>query len=158
MQIRNYAPADAPAIVALFTATVHAINRRDYSQAQLNVWAPRNYDLARWAARLNEKRPFVVVQDATILGFCELEAGGHIDCFYVHKDYQGRGVGRLLYRECERRALASGCARLYAEVSITAKPFFARQGFVEVAAQTVERQGVLLTNFLMEKHLEFSGQ
>jgi GNAT superfamily N-acetyltransferase len=153
MQIRDYEPSDAAAIVALFTATVHAINARDYSLEQLNVWAPRDYDLARWAARLAEKRPFVAVQGAIMLGFCELEADGHIDCFYVNKDYQGQGVGQRLYGECERRALASGCVRLYAEVSLTARPFFTRQGFRLIATQEVVRQGVRLTNFRMEKLL-----
>ena len=158
MAIRPYAPSDALAIVELFTETVHAINCRDYSEAELNVWAPRDYDLARWAARLREKRPFVVVDNGTILGFCELEADGHIDCFYVHKDHQGRGVGQMLYRECERRAVANGCARLYAEVSITARPFFAKQGFELIAAQEVVRQGVVLRNFRMEKALQAAAQ
>ena len=37
------------------------------------------------------------------------------------------------------------------EASITAKPFFLRRGYVVVSEQTVERQGVQLTNFLMIK-------
>ncbi len=48
-------------------------------------------------------------------------------------------------------AQQQGNARLYAHVSITARPFFAAFGFVEVKAQQVEIRGQLLTNFVMEK-------
>ena len=44
-----------------------------------------------------------------------------------------------------------GNARLYAHVSITAKPFFSAFGFIEVKAQQVEIRGQLLINFVMEK-------
>jgi putative acetyltransferase len=35
--------------------------------------------------------------------------------------------------------------------SITAKPFFQKRGYVVVKGQQVERQGILLTNFVMKK-------
>lgn len=41
--------------------------------------------------------------------------------------------------------------RIYAEVSITARPFFASKGFQVIKQQTVRIHGVELTNFVMEK-------
>ena len=35
--------------------------------------------------------------------------------------------------------------------SITARPFFEKRGYRVIKEQKVERQGVLLTNFVMEK-------
>ncbi len=156
MHLREYAPTDVEAVAQLFTETIHAVNSRDYSAEQLAVWAPRPYDLARWSARCARTCPIIAEDNGTIVGFCELEADGHIDCFYVHKDYQGRGVGWLMYDEIERRARLSGLPRLYAEVSITALPFFRRQGFQIVAQQEVQLQGVGFTNFRMEKLLSLT--
>ena len=46
-----------------------------------------------------------------------------------------------------------GVKRFYANVSITAKPFFLRSGFHIVTEQQVEIHGVTLTNFVMEKRV-----
>jgi putative acetyltransferase len=40
---------------------------------------------------------------------------------------------------------------IYAEVSITAKPFFEKSGFRVVTQQTIVRNGVELINFKMER-------
>ncbi len=40
--------------------------------------------------------------------------------------------------------------RVYAEVSITARPFFEKQGFIVTKEQTVLLEGVSLTNYKME--------
>jgi len=44
--------------------------------------------------------------------------------------------------------------RLVSDVSITARPFFERAGFRLVEAQEVERQGVRLQNFRMERDMD----
>ena len=48
------------------------------------------------------------------------------------------------------KALEKKIKRIYAEVSITAKPFFERMGFVVVKEQVVNIKGFELTNYLME--------
>ena len=53
----------------------------------------------------------------------------------------------------EEQAKSLLVGRLYAEVSITAKPFFESKGFRVVKQQTVQIRGQELTKFLMEKHL-----
>jgi putative acetyltransferase len=57
-------------------------------------------------------------------------------------------------REVIRRADEANLKRIYAEVSITAKPFFERQGFKMITEQQVRLRGVTLTNFLMEMRRE----
>ena len=58
-------------------------------------------------------------------------------------DWQGRGVASAL---CD----ALPAARI-THASITARPFFERRGWHVVKEQQVERRGVLLTNFVMER-------
>ena len=59
-----------------------------------------------------------------------------------------------LLREVIRRADEANLKRIYAEVSITAKSFFEKQGFKMITEQQVQLRGVALTNFLMEMRRE----
>ena len=157
MQIREAIAADARQIVRIFHDTIHAVNTRDYSAEQVQAWSPVVPDADAWAARKFPPRSTFVAEDqGTIVGFAELEASGHVDCFYCHHRHQRRGIGTALYLRIEDQARALGLARLFVEASITAKPFFEAQGFVAVKRQTVVRQGVALANFVMEKTLAAS--
>lgn len=88
-----------------------------------------------------------------ILGFGELEASGHIDCFYCHRDHQGVGVGTALLAAIVAAAACLGVPKLFAEVSITARPFFERRGFRVVRELQTEVRGVTLVNYLMERFI-----
>jgi putative acetyltransferase len=72
---------------------------------------------------------------------------------YLRKDAVGRGVGSQLYLALEQVARERGLGRISTEASITARPFFERQGFRVVGEQVVARRGARLTNFAMEKSL-----
>ncbi|NIR45834.1 MAG: GNAT family N-acetyltransferase, partial [Gemmatimonadetes bacterium] len=63
-------------------------------------------------------------EDARIVGFTELDPNGHIDCFFVHHAWQRRGIGTRLMERVVETAVRDSIARLFAEVSITAEPFF----------------------------------
>ena len=88
-----------------------------------------------------------------MVGFADLEADGHLDCMYVHADYQRRGVASRLLSEVEAAGKAQGLNRLYSEVSITARPFFERRGFRVIAPQLVTARGQEFLNYRMEKFL-----
>lgn len=49
---------------------------------------------------------------------------------FIHKDFQGKGVATLLLNEIERYAVAAGITRITSEVSITARPFFEKRGYI----------------------------
>ena len=46
MQLRPYRTADCAELAALFFDTVHTVNARDYTPAQLDAWADGQVDLA----------------------------------------------------------------------------------------------------------------
>ncbi|MBA4191138.1 MAG: GNAT family N-acetyltransferase, partial [Planctomycetaceae bacterium] len=91
--------------------------------------------------------------DGQAIGFADLEPDGHIDRFFVHADHQGCGVGSTMMKSLVAEAMRTNCQRLFAEVSITARPFFERHGFTVLAEQEVVVRGVALTNYRMERHL-----
>jgi GNAT superfamily N-acetyltransferase len=153
IRIRNYEQRDAPAIVRLFYETIRSVNLKDYSEEQVRAWAPGVPDAEIWHSRVINRCTLVAEQDGEVVAFAELEFTGHLDMFYCRKDAVGRGVGLRLYQAIETKALDLGLQRIFAEVSITARHFFERCGFVIRREQIVMRQGVEMTNFEMYKDL-----
>jgi putative acetyltransferase len=151
MKVRTYEINDTPEIVKLFYDTVHEVNIRDYTKAQVDAWAPTDIDIASWTTSLSSKFTFVAEAGDRIVGFGELEANGHIDRFYCHKDFQGKGVGTQILEQIELQAKSLGINKLFTEASITAKPFFESKGFMVIKQQEVERRGQKFINFAMEK-------
>lgn len=147
-RIRPYQPDDCPRLAALFYDTVHTVNARDYSPAQLDAWAAGQADLERWNESFSAHHTLVAEQDGQIVGFGDMDAGGYLDRLYVHRDYQRQGIAAAL---CDALEQACGQERLETHASITARPFFEQRGYCVVRQQQVERGGVLLTNFVMEK-------
>lgn len=153
IRVRRYQDGDAKYIAHIYYNTIHTVNAKDYTKEQLDAWAPWSSveDYSGWREKLDKIKPFVALIENTIVGFAEFESNGHIDCFYVHHEYQGAGVGSALMHEIEKESVTKSISRIYAEVSITAKPFFEAKGFKVVKQQTVLMRGVELINFVMEK-------
>ncbi|WP_367870255.1 GNAT family N-acetyltransferase [Luteolibacter sp. Populi] len=154
---RRYQPGDHLAIGRIFHEAVHQLASNDYTPDQLLAWSNGDIDFGSWQQRCGRKRPFVKELDGRAVGFMELDPDGHIDCTYVDPAYARRGVMSEIMAAVKREARAKGIAKLFAEVSITARPFFARHGFRHVRDNEVHVRGETLTNFIMECHLEESG-
>ncbi|MDX2254929.1 MAG: rhodanese-related sulfurtransferase [Pseudanabaenaceae cyanobacterium bins.39] len=157
MLIRLFQPEDSDRIAQLFHDTIRNVNIADYSLAQVKAWAPDDLNFQDWQAECSHKFTYVAEQSGEIVGFAQLEANGHIDCFFCHKDYQRCGVGTRLYRALEAKAISLNLELLFVEVSITAKAFFKSRGFRLVREQQVSCRGEQLTNFVMEKQLPQSA-
>lgn len=151
MLLRAYEPADCPALLRLFYDTVHAVCAADYTAEQLDAWATGQEDAAAWDRSLRAHRTLVAVLAGEIAGFADRDtAAGYLDRLYVHRAYQRRGVATALCDALE--PLAAG-RTVTTHASLTARPFFLQRGYRVLRAQQVERGGVLLTNFVMEKPL-----
>ena len=150
--IRQYIPDDAQQLANIFYYTIHNINIQDYTEDQINAWAPSSsLKVTGWMKKWETIKPLIALMDNKIVGFTEFEANGHIDCFYVHHEYQRIGIGSSLMNEVFNKANDLNLKRLFADVSITAKPFFESKGFKVVTQQNKDIRGVILTNFAMEK-------
>lgn len=155
-RLRTFVESDVGPIVDLFYETVHSVNKRDYTAEQLHVWAaPEEKPLLadKWLPSLSGNIAYTAVIGDRIVGFSDLERGGYLNRLFVHKDYQGRGIASALAGALEAEARALRLAAIDTDASITAMPFFLRQGYVVIAAQTVERRGVQLSNYKMRKTL-----
>lgn len=148
MQIRNYQSADCEKLAELFYETVHTVNTRDYTEEQVNAWATGQVDLEKWDGSFLEHHTLVAEKDGRIVGFGDMDENGYLDRLYVHRDYQGRGIARKICEELEGMVKAE---HFTTHASITARPFFEKRGYRVKKEQQVFRNGVWLTNFVMEK-------
>ena len=129
--VRSYAPGDAGMLGEIFHRAVHKGNHGAYTDAQETV---------------------VAGVDGRPVGFMTLDlAKMHVDLLFVLPEMQGRGVADAMYLVLESRARLIGATCLTCDASHLAKPFLIRHGWDVVSSQTVERQGVTLENWRMEK-------
>lgn len=184
-QLRPYRPADCAALAALFYDTVHTVNAKDYTNAQLDAWADGNVDLDTWNASFLSHTTYVAVlphenKDEARDGDGHDEHGSYIDRdeSYHGDDMEERIIGfgdmdasgyldRLyVHKDYQGRGVATAiCDRLEQEIqtdafsthaSITARPFFEKRGYVVIKEQQVLRKGVRLKNYVMRKRIEYS--
>lgn len=148
MRIRSYQSSDIKEMAELFYNTVHTVNAEDYTGEQLDAWADGNPDLVKWDQSFQAHQTLIAEEDDRIVGFADIDRTGYLDRLYVHREYQGQGIATLL---CELLEELTEGNVITVHASITAKPFFERRGYRTVKRQQVERRGILLTNYIMEK-------
>jgi putative acetyltransferase len=153
MHLRRYRKSDISQIARLYYNTIHQINSKDYSPSQIQAWAPRVYPTRFWAARFRYYTVYVVEEQGQIVGYTEFEKTGHIDCFYVHYAWQGKGVGGLMLAAIEEQARRLRLSRLFADVSLTAMPFFKHHGFAIKRKQKKIYRGQRFSQYAMVKRL-----
>ncbi|MBF0206615.1 MAG: GNAT family N-acetyltransferase [Oligoflexia bacterium] len=173
INLRKYQLPDAASISQLFYDTIHQINSKDYSDKQIGAWAPYVQDSKFWDDRMKNCHAYVAESGNEVIGFINLklnlklnwgtdlgsilglnfESACYLDCLYVHWEWQNRGVATLLLKSVEDIAVAFGLKKIITEASITARSFFERKGFLLIKEQLVEKRGVELKNFVMEKLL-----
>lgn len=149
MVIRKYQPCDGKELAELFYHTVHTINARDYAKEQLDVWAEGKIDLEKWNRSFQDHYSIVAVDNKIIIGFGDIDNTGYLDRLYVHADYQGKGVATAICNKLEQTVQG----KIVTHASITARPFFEKRGYKIIKEQQVERKGIFLINFIMEKEV-----
>ena len=147
MVIRKYESSDCKEMAELFFNTVHSVNVKDYTKEQLDAWASGQVDLEKWDQSFQEHFSIVAVENDIIVGFGDIDKTGYLDRLYVHKNYQGKGIATAICDKLESKVKEN----IITHASITAKPFFEKRGYKVVKEQQVERNGIFLKNYIMEK-------
>lgn len=147
MIIREYKSLDCKELTELFYNTVHTINAKDYTKEQLDIWATKQTNLKKWDQSLQKNYSLVAIDNGIIVGFGDIDKTGYLDHLFVHADYQGKGIATAICNQLKQAVYGS----ILTHSSITAKSFFEKRGYKVIKEQCVERQGIFLTNFIMEK-------
>lgn len=154
ISIRVASKTDVIELQSLFRNTVLEVNRRDYSQAEVEDWASCGDDLSKLEEKIKTHYFIVAVNPRLqIVGFSSITPQGYLHSMFVHKDFQGQGIATLLLKEIERYAVTNGITRITSEVSMTARPFFEKKGYRVEVEQKRRANKLSLTNYWMAKEL-----
>ncbi len=151
--IRQVTISDFPELTELYRNTVLTINRKDYSAEEVDDWASCGNDVSHWHELFAEQHYIVAENDkGKIVGFASINNTGYMHTLFVHKDFQHQGIATLLYQTLEQYAIEKGAEKITSEVSITARQFFEKQGFVMDEEQKRKANKLCLTNYKMSKN------
>ena len=146
LTLRCYKPDDCHILAALFYDTVHTINRRDYTEEQVNAWADGKLNLTEWNLSFRNHNTVIAEKNGNITGFGDMDSDGYLDRLYVHKDYQHQGIATAICDVLEQNFRGS---EIITHASITAKGFFEKRGYKAIKQQQVYRHGIPLINYIM---------
>ena len=126
--IRVAQQSDVIELKNLFQNTVLAINRRNYSQAEVEDWASCGDNLSEIEDMIKTHYFIVAInQQSEIVGFSSITLQGYLHSMFVHKDFQGEGIASILLEEIERYANTARIMRITSEVSLTAPLFLKKK-------------------------------
>jgi putative acetyltransferase len=151
--IKQATQSDLDTIIQLFSDTIGVVNAIDYSAEQIRVWKGGASKKEKWLKKISEQYFLIAEIDNMLAGFGSITHDGYLDFMYVSKDHQGRGVASEIYNSLEKFAVEKRIDKIVSDVSITAKPFFEKQGFELLQEQQVAIDGVKLRNYKMQKPL-----
>jgi GNAT superfamily N-acetyltransferase len=153
IQIRPYRLSDQSHIGQLFYDTVHTVNRKDYTQHQVDAWAPDTSKTGQFPRPLEKNYSYIAEKNGLIIGFGDISSDGYLDRLFVHKDFQRCGVASKLLKVLESKAKDLHLTEITTEASITAKPFFLAKGYLVKEEQVKVVKDTTLTNFKMYKKI-----
>jgi ribosomal protein S18 acetylase RimI-like enzyme len=150
--LRRYIPADREAVEYLH---VHAIQQAGAYLGR-GPWDDDVYAIEE--AYLNNQGEFLIgTWDGLFVAMGALHrtssARAEIKRMRIHPNYQGRGLGQIIYNELEARARALGYKILHLDTSIVqipAQKLYEKNGFREVGRDIYQGLEVIL----YEKQLE----
>lgn len=150
MVIRKYETKDISEILRLFYDTVHNINKADYNEEQLDVWADGRPDHDQWDRSFHEHYSIIAEESDEIVGFGDVDREGFIDRLFVHMNHQGEGIASAICEELEKNVTSD---KITVQASVTARPFFEKRGYTVLRQIEVDRKGITLDAFIMAKQL-----
>lgn len=153
IQIANL--TDIPELKQLYKGVILSVKRKNYSAPEVEDWASCGDNDLQWIQLITEQY-FIMAKDESerIVGFSSINREGYLHMMFVHKDFQRLGIAKLLYNDIENYAVNNNIHKITSEVSITARPFFEKQGFVVDEEQKRKAKDLYLTNYKMSKTIK----
>ena len=147
--VRSIKPADYQEAGEMVKTTIAVSFKKLYSDILIKEFC-KKYELDNFKKRANEIEMFVATENNKIVGLIGIK-GYQLRTFYVHPDYQGKGIGGKLYKKFEKVAVKRGFKKIILEGSPLGQPIYKHFGFVKIKSIKKERAGQKYVDALMEK-------
>jgi len=145
---------DVEAITQLFRDTIQNVNAKDYPPDEIDDWSGWWTAHNKWKERIETQYFIKATFKNNVVGFSSLANDGYLDFMFTHKDYQRHGIAANLLSKIERKARLQGNKTIYSDVSLTAKGFFEKHGYIVEKQQLKRSKNKELVNFRMTKNIE----
>lgn len=153
VKIRLVQKEDLVEIHKLFVETIQEVCIKDYDSSQINAWTSSINNKERWLKKVANQYFIVAQIENVIVGYASLECDNYFDFLYIHKNFQRKGIAKVLLDNIEMRAVEKNTDVITSDVSITARPFFERNGYIVRKTNTNVIDGVEIINYQMTKQL-----
>lgn len=125
--IRAFKPDDAEAVSTLIRHTMATSNSADYPLERLQPLM--DYFSPEKVLHLSKERICLVAEiDGQVIGTVALE-GAELCTFFIHPEFQGKGIGSQLLTAIERAAIEAGLRAIHTDASLTGAPFYEKRGY-----------------------------
>lgn len=150
---RDYRPADAATLIALFREAVSVTAATAYEPAQIAAWLSAIDDPVAFTAAREEGWIRIAENAEGPVGFAQINLPGYLDMLYVAPRAARQGAASALLEDMLELAGAMAARDITTNASRVARAFFLKHGFTEVETENVECQGVKIERFKMKKKL-----
>lgn len=130
LDIRAACEGDADAISEVILSSLRDTNAKDYPREVIER-LEKNFTSSAVLDSIGRRRVLVAASGRRIVGTASLDRNV-VRTVFVAPGAQGRGVGKMLMGEIERKARDSGVTTLIVQSSVTAQSFYAKLGFAPV--------------------------
>lgn len=152
--IRLATKNDIPKLISLAQQTINSTCAKDYSTKQTKAWASRLNRPNRFEIAIEKQHFVVALINNEIVGFGSIKNGNYLDFLYVSTNHLRKGIAQDLYTNLLLKSRDLGQKTIKSDVSLTAAPFFIKQGFVILKKQENQIGDEILLNYKMELNLE----
>lgn len=153
--LRDISVSDSNDLLTIFRDAVSVTGLDAYPLQQVMAWLSTADDDETFIKDIQLGISRIAVnRDGRAVGFAQMYPLGHIRMLYVLPQMSRRGVGSVLLADLLRKCRDSGWHHLTTDASRISQPLFTRFGFEIVEVEQVERHGVWIERFRMEKYID----
>ena len=134
MNIRRFEEQDAKAVSELIRKTIRISNTKDYPvelmEQLIEAESPEHVlERASWTHFYVAEEQDNIIGCGAIGPYWGKEDESSLFSIFVHPDYQGKGIGRMIVGALEQDEFALRARRIEIPASITGLPFYRKMGY-----------------------------
>ena len=135
-KVREAIPSDSAKACEVLRRSISEICSLDYNdQSVIDEWLDNKTEsnVKEWIQSVNSYS-VVCANDDLIVGFGAITLEGEVSLIYLVPEALHKGNGKLMLEAMEERVISEGIVEIHTVSSITAKPFYERNGYTKNGA------------------------